>query len=293
MLTLRKPLVAVLALFSISPALAIEPNDLLVGPISYQQDANGVSVTLMARTYFKVQTIDNKIYLKAQVIGDLGDLQRKIGTIIDTFRLPRDNCGSYSANNLVVSVPRKELAFKDNAAVFSISGSVEIWDCRENPVPNSKVDFVLKDVGFGVKTKVPQVITWPGDPIKNTLLTQPFEAALPVNLVRANETTVVLSIGRPDIELKGQYVSITKGVLSIAGIDINQKAADALTKAIDPEKLKLAIPSEFQDYNPKIDSARFIDDGGQLAAEINMSALIPAEKVTAVLQDLIDKRITK
>ncbi len=80
MLTLRKPLVAVLALFSISPALAIEPNDLLVGPISYQQDANGVSVTLMARTYFKVQTIDNKIYLKAQVIGDLGDLQRKIGT---------------------------------------------------------------------------------------------------------------------------------------------------------------------------------------------------------------------
>jgi hypothetical protein len=60
MLTLRKPLVAVLALFSISPALAIEPDDLLVGPISYQQDASGVSVTLIARTYFKVQTIDNK-----------------------------------------------------------------------------------------------------------------------------------------------------------------------------------------------------------------------------------------
>ena len=133
----------------------------------------------------------------------------------------------------------------------------------------------------------------PQDPIKNTLLTQPFDAALPVNLVRANETTVVLLIGRPDIELKGRYVSTTKGVLSIAGIDINQKAADALTKAIDPEKLKLAIPSEFQDYNPKIDSARFIDDGGQLAAEINMSALIPVEKVTVVLHDLIDMRTTK
>jgi hypothetical protein len=282
-----------MTLLSITPALAIEPDDLLVGPISYQQEVNGVPVTLMARTYFKVQTIDNKIYLEAQIIGDLGDLQRKIGTIVDTFKLPRDNCGSYSANNLVVSVPRKELAFKDTAAVFSISGSVGIWDCRENPVPNSKVDFVLKDVGLGVKTKVPQVVTWPGDPIKNTILTQPFDAALPVNLVRTNETTVLLSIGRPDIELKGQYVSITKGVLSIAGIDINQKAADALTKAIDPEKLKLAIPSEFQDYNPKIDSARFIDDGGQLAAEINMSALIPAEKVTSLLQDLIDKRATK
>src|SRR5216683_697154 len=293
MVMLQKPLAVVLALFSISAAWAIEPDDLLVGPISYQQDVNGVSVTLTARTYFKVQTIGNKIYLKTQVIGDLGDLQRKIGTIVDTFKLPSDNCGSYSANNPVVSIPRKELAFKDNAAVFSISGSVEMWDCRENPIPNSKVEWVLKDVGFGVKTKVPQTVTWPGSPIKNKLVTQPFDAELPVNLVRPNETTVALSVGRPDIELKGQYVSITRGILSIAGIDVNQKAADALTKAIDPEKLTLAIPSEFLDYSPKIDSARFIDDAGQLAAEINMSALIPAEKVTALVKDLIDKRTTK
>ena len=104
-----------------------------------------------------------------------------------TRPLSRDQ-RTHSANNLVVSVPRKELAFKDKAEVFSIAGSVEIWDCRQNPVPNSKVDFVLKDVGFGVKTKVPQVVTWPGDPIKNTLLTEPFDAALPVNLVRANES---------------------------------------------------------------------------------------------------------
>jgi hypothetical protein len=293
MLTLRKPLVAVLSLFLISPGFAVEPDDLLIGPVSYQQDVNGVPVTLTARTYFKIQTIDNKIYLKAQVIGDLGDLQKKIGTIVDTFKLPQDNCGSYSGNNPVVSIPRKELLFKDGAALFSISGSVEMWDCRENPVPNSKVEWSVENIGLGIKTKVPKVITWPGNPIKNKLVTQPFDANLPVNLVRANETTVALSIGRPDIELKGQYVSITKGILSIAGIDINQKAADALNKAIDPEKLKLAIPSEFQEYNPNIDSARFIDDAGQLAAEMNMSALIPAEKVTALIKDLIDKRTAK
>jgi hypothetical protein len=58
-------------------------------------------------------------------------------------------------------------------------------------------------------------------------------------------------------------------------------------------KLKLAIPSEFLDFNPKIDGARFIGDSGQLAAEINMSALIPAEKVTALVTELIDKRSTK
>lgn len=74
---------------------------------------------------------------------------------------------------------------------------------------------------------------------------------------------------------------------------INQKAGDALTKAIDPEKLKVAIPSEFLDYHPRIDSARFIDDAGQLAAEINMSALIPEEKVTSLVKHLIDRKIAK
>jgi hypothetical protein len=71
---------------------------------------------------------------------------------------------------------------------------------------------------------------------------------------------------------------------------VNQKAQDALNKAIDPEKLRLAIPAEFQEFNPSIDSARFIDDAGQLAAEINMSALIPAEKVTEMIKDLVDRK---
>ncbi len=273
-----------------TPAAAVEPDDLLVGPISYQQDVNGIPVNLTARTYFKIQTIDNKIYLKAQIIGDLGDLQQKIGAIVDSFKLPQDNCKSYSGNNPVISIPRKELGFKDGSALFSIGGSVTMWDCRENPIPNTKVEWVIEDVGLGIRTKVPKVVTWPGNPIKNVLGTQPLDANLPVSLVRLNDTSVALTVGRPDIELKGQYAFITKGILNIAGIDINQKAQDALNKAIDPEKLRLAIPAEFQEFNPTIDSARFVDDSGQLAAEINMSALIPAAKVTAMIKGLIDKK---
>src|SRR5262249_17736342 len=150
-----------LLLSLIVPAIAIEPDDFLVGPITYQQDVNGVPVNLTARTYFKIQTIDNKIFLKAQIIGDLGDLQQKIGVIVDSFRLPQENCKSYSGNNPVVSIPRKELLFRDGSAVFSISGSVVMWDCRENLKLNSKVDWVLEDIGLGIKTKVPKVITWP------------------------------------------------------------------------------------------------------------------------------------
>jgi hypothetical protein len=276
---------------SLNNALAIEPNDFLVGPIEYQQDVNGVPVTIIAKTYFKIQTLDNKLYLKAQVIGDLGDLQRKIGPIVDSFKLPWENCRSYSPNNPVVDLPRKELPFHDGSAVFSIGGKVTMWECLENPIPNSKIEWQLRDVGFGIKTKVPVVVTWPGSPIKTILATQPFDADLPVTLVRNDESTVSLVVGRPDIELKGSLAFITKGVLSIAGIDINQKAADALRKAIDPEKLKLSIPEQFQQFNPKIDSARFIDHEGKLAIEMNLSALIPAAKVTDMVKELIDKKV--
>jgi hypothetical protein len=275
---------------SLNNAIAIEPDDFLVGPIEYQQDVNGVPVTIVAKTYFKIQTLDNKLYLKAQVIGDLGDLQRKIGPIVDSFKLPWENCRSYSPNNPVVDLPRKELPFRDGSAVFSIGGKVTMWQCLENPIPNSKIEWQLRDVGFGIRTKVPVVVTWPGSPIKTILVSQPFDADLPVTLVRNNETTVSLVVGRPDIELRGSLAFIAQGILNIAGIDVNQKAADALRKAIDPEKLKLSIPEQFQQFNPKIDSARFIDHEGKLAIEMNLSALIPAAKVTDMVKGLIDKK---
>jgi hypothetical protein len=271
-------------------AKAVEPDDLVVGPVSIQQDVNGIPVSISARTFFKIQTVENKIYLKAQLVGDLSDLQRKIGSIVDTFKLPQENCRSYSANNPVVSIPRKELLFRDGTAIFSIGGNVTMWDCRENPIPNSRVDWEIRNIGFGVRTKVPVVRTWPGDPIKNKLVSQSFDADLPINLVRLNEYSIGLTLGRPDIELKGQYAFITKGILNIAGVDINQKAQDALQKAIDPEKLRLIIPAEFQEFNPKVESVRFLDDSGHLAVEMNMSALIPAAKVTEMIKDLIDKK---
>lgn len=275
---------------SLNNASAIEPDDFLVGPIEYQQDVNGVPVTVTAKTYFKIQTLDNKLYLKAQVIGDLGDLQRKIGPIVDSFKLPWENCRSYSPNNPVVDLPRKELPFRNGSAVFSIGGKVTMWQCLENPIPNSKVEWRLRDLGFGIKTKVPVVVTWPGSPIKTILVTQSFDADLPVTLVRNNESTVSLVVGRPDIELRGSLAFIASGILNIAGIDVNQKAADALRKAIDPEKLKLSIPEQFQQFNPKIDSARFIEHDGKLAIEMNLSALIPAAKVTDMVKELIDKK---
>lgn len=281
---------AVCAALLLTPAAASEPDEAQIGPVDYQQNVNGIAVNLSATTYIKIETINNKLYLKARVVGDLVDLQRKIGTIVDTFDLPRDNCRSYSPNNPVVSIPRKELRYADGAAVFSIGGSVTMWQCVENPIPNSRVDWEIRDIGLGIRTRVPVVRTWPGSPIKTILVRQPFDADLPVLLVKNGDHAVGVQFSRPDIELKGDFAFITKGALKIAGVDINQKAYDALQKAIDPQKLQLTIPDELAKYNPTVETARLIDKAGHLCAEITLSALVPAATVTELVRELIAKK---
>jgi hypothetical protein len=246
----------------IGSAYAEPVGEVLIGPIDYFQDVNGVKVDITAKTYLKLTTVDNRVDVKLRVLGDLFDLQRKIGEIVDTFRLPRENCHSFSPNNPVVDIPRKELRANVDGATFSIGGTVTMWECLENPVPNSKVDWEIRKIGLGIKTKVPVVHTWPGNPIKTILATQPFDADLPLNIVKSNDHSVGVEFSKPDIELKGQYAFITKGVLKIAGVDVNQKAYEALQKAIDPSKLLLTIPTELSKYNPSVESAKLFNDAG-------------------------------
>ncbi|TAY50941.1 hypothetical protein [Rhizobium leguminosarum] len=275
-------------LLVVSPALAVS-EEMMVGPISYQQDVNGVAVNLSATTYFQLSNTAKEITLKARVVGDLTDLQKKIGQIVDTFALPSDNCKSFSGNNPVVNLPRKELLYREQKAVFSVGGTVDMWDCRENPVPNSKVEWKLQDVGFGIKTKVPVVVTWPGSPIKNKLGSQSFDVDLPLAITHATDS-LSLVIEKPAIDLKGQYAFITEGILKIAGIDINQKAHDALEKAIDPNKLRVAIPEELGEFHPQIDGAKFVDLSGNLAIEISLSASVPLAELTNIVSDLVKQQ---
>lgn len=273
----------------VTPAVAQTPDEVLIGPIEYKQDVNGVPVNLIASTYVKLVTVDNKIYLRARLIGDLSDLQKQIGRIVDTFSLPKDNCASYNPKNLVVDIPRKEMIARDHDALFSISGSVAVWHCLENPIPKTKLDFEVRNVGFGIKTKVPVIISWPGDPIKNKLVTQSFDANLQISLQRKDSQTIALQIGAPDINLRGDLAFILNSALIIAGVNINDKAKDALEKAIDPQKLVVTIPEEVKKYNPVIDNAELSNKGGHLSLELQMSALVPADAINEMVKALLDK----
>jgi hypothetical protein len=278
-------------LSSIAYAASQQSDEVVVGPIDYQQNVNGIPVTLSATTFARIETKDNQIFLKARVVGNLADLQRKIGSIIDTFDLPRDNCKSFSPKNPVVAIPRKELGIRDGAAFLSIGANVTVWACVENPIPNSKVEWEMCNLGFA-KTKCrPHLITWPGSPIKTHVGAQNIDADLPVTLEKISDYAVGLRLSNPDINLGdcSWFACVAKGILQIGGVDINQKAYDALQKAIDPEKLKLTIPEELAKFNPTVESASFVNSDGNLAAEIRLSALVPASTITELIKELIEK----
>jgi len=259
------------------------------GPIIISRDVRGVPVSLSTMLYFRGEPAGDRFRIKSRAIGDLSDLQAKIGAIVDTFKLPTDNCGSYNADNPVVSISRKELGFRGGQLTFAISGNVTMWDCRENPVPKSKVEWVIEDVGFGIKTKVPKLITWPGDPIKNKLASQSFDAALPVGLSKVDDRTIQLELGRPDVELKGQFAFITNGILSIVGIDINNKLHEALKAAIEPETIRTSLPNEIMNYDPIIDSVGFSDRDGRLTIEVALSADLSAQDATKLIAEFLSK----
>ena len=258
---------------------------LAIGPIPYQQNVNGVPVTVNVLSLVTVQTEPASLVVTAKVDGDLFDLQQKIGTIVDTFKLPSDNCADTGAGkpNPVVSLTSKSLTPEGDEAIFAIGGHVDIWSCIIGP-PKSEIQWQMKKIG-PIKTKVPVPHTWTNY-MKNKDATQPFDASIPVSLVKDSPTSVALQIGKPNIKLEGQFVVLTNGILKIANVDINQKAANALQSAIDPSKLKAAIPPELQKLNMTVQSAGFKDEGGHLIAEIVLTANVSAGDITNLLKQI-------
>jgi len=284
----------VLALFVVATtttvgwAQAIVPQDeVAVGPVTLTQSYGDIQISSVATTYLSVQTKNDGLYVRGRILGDLADLQSKIGQIVDQFPLPQNNCASYGLSNLVGKIWGKQLVPSGNSAVLKLTGYVEVWGCASNPVPNSKIEW-RNDGPFGLS--IPHIVTWPGDPIKTIMAKQPFDVSLPAALVVIDEHTVALRLGAPNIALGGQYAGITNGILRIAGIDLNGTAADALNKAIDPSKLKQSVPEDLLKLNPEVTGATFVDNAGRLEVELQLNSRIPPDQLTGLLQLLVGRQ---
>lgn len=287
--TLRAGVVAVV---TCGAAHAASANDeLIVGPISVPKTYQGVTVTPVVTSYFKLTTQADGLHLNARVESDLRDLQNKFSGLIDTMPLPRDNCRSFSGNNPVVSLSNKQLKAEGNTGRIAISGEVKLWDCRENPIPEiywdptgctGRLPIFNREYKFGCPK------SRKGSPIKNVLLTQPFDFTVPFSLQKIGDRSISLVIGDPKVDLGGQLAFISKGVLKIAGVDINAEAKKAIEASIDPNSLTVSIPSEYAELNPIVEGASFGEKGGSLTAFVEMTARIPATKMNDLIKSMVD-----
>jgi hypothetical protein len=246
---------------------AFAASEVLIGPITVPADYSGVDLSVPVRAFLLIESAADGLSIKLRVQGDLNNAQNRIGQVIDTFPLPKDNCASYGVSNPVVNIWGKQLDIAGSHAVLTIHGYIEVWGCVSNPVPNSKLEW-RNDGPFHLS--IPHIVTWPGDPIKTVIAKQPFDGTLPVALKVVDAHTVALVPGQPTVTLGGQYVSILNGLLHIAGIDVSAKAAEALHHAIDPDKLQQVLPPEVLKLNPKLTKAEFINAGGHLGVELDM-----------------------
>ena len=279
--------VALLACLCASVASAQpSPDEVLVGPITVPQTINGVTLDLPVLSYLRLATIDGRLYLRARTLVDLRPLQASVGPLVDGFAFPTDSCATLGGKNPVVHVWGKQLAVSGNALVLTLTGDAERWDCRGNPVANSRLEWTT-DNQLGIP--VPHLALGPGEPVKNRLLKQPFTAALPATLRVATPQSVAIDLGTPNVQLGGQFGGVTANLLTLAGIDVSARAQEALRSAMGPALLEHALPEEFAKLLPQIGTARFIELAGAPAAAFELSAVVPPESITAFIRVLLNQ----
>lgn len=176
---------------------------------------------------------------------NLSSLQERLGP---QLVLPRDNCRSFSAENVVASGETAVLTVEGEKLKLEVKGTFSLWDCRENPIPNSKIEWQTKNVGLGIKTKVPVVITWPGSFLKNKVLEQPFTASSLFTLRLGSAGTIQVSAHESMDSLKGRKTleeALNRSTSSFATLLEKISTTESLLKVLPVEsrELKLAVKS--------------------------------------------------
>jgi hypothetical protein len=240
---------------------------LAVGPVAINNTVNGVPVTVSATSYTTVKPVDNDIVVTARIFADLVDLQKKIASIVGKFK-PGDTCANKGAEpNPVMSLKSSTLWPRSDQLVMFLRGHIDMWSCVAGP-PKTETRYVQKKIAF-IKYKT-AVLHTVKEVKKSKSGTQPFDATLPAILMKTEDGKVSLEVTKPFLKLEGY----SDTVLKRANADLNKNALSALQSAIDPEKLKTALPKELQKLNMSVQSARFRDYGGHAIAEINLGATI-------------------
>ncbi len=227
--------------------LQAQPGEIPVGTYDYTDTVQGVALSFPLWMFVNIDRQTDQLVLHARVVGDLSDLQRKVGSLVDTIPLPTNTCDHHGADNVVARIWGKQLTVDGNVASLKLNGDIDVWLCT--PL------------------------------IKTRLVNQPFDATLPFQLAVADPHTIGLTMGTPAVTLGGAAAPI----LRIAGVDINGKVKEMLDKAINLDALRKPLPPEVMALNPTITHAELFSNAGALAASVSMQATVTLAQVGTIL----------
>jgi hypothetical protein len=242
-----------------------------VPPSQFSLSTPGGAVDVKVQTSFSRQQSGQSVRITGLSIVDLSDLQQKLPTIVGALDVPKNNCQRFASDNVVASVGDGRLSFASNTPTLSISGLSSVWACLQNPTPETKVVWTIQQIAPGIKTKIPNVVTTQGAPLKTKLLDTGFEWSAPLVWSRPGKMqTGSATIGFRDAssnrdDRKPQW-------LDALSVNLVDQLNRTLTPFIDVNKI---VPAEFAEKSPIIDAVNFVDQGGHLAAKVNWSANIP------------------
>jgi hypothetical protein len=213
--------------------------------IPFPQTVRGVPLSIAVSGFFSFLPIGSQVQVNARILVDLSDLQRKVGSLVDTIPLPTDNCAHTGVDNLVARIWGKDIAIVGDVATLTLHGDVEVWGCANIPI------IGISKTRFG---------------------SQPFDATLPFHVIVADPHTIAAQIGQPSITLGGQFGSVTQWLIGSLGINLNALAKEALNRLIAPDLLKQTLPNDLLTLNPVITKAELMSNSGSLALYAELTA---------------------
>jgi len=260
----------------------------VAGPTAIESVVNGVPITVHATSRLTVKSVGDHVVVSARILADLVDLQRKFASVVDSFAPPADRCANRRRNNKSPTAVLRSGSLwpRGDHLVVSMRGHIDVWSCIPGP-EKSAIRWRKKKVAF-FDVKLPKVVTW-RNMIKKKVGSQPFRGTLEIALREDHTETISLNGGGANMIPEGPERVATEEDLQDAARDIGHRVSGVLLHAIEPTKLKQALPVELRELNMTVVSTRFRSFGGHAIAEVRLDARVPESFGTQRLQQLTER----
>lgn len=261
---------------------------LVYGPVAIKTDVNGVPVTVSATSRVTINAAGDRLTIDARIMADLVDLQKNFTRVVGTFEPSDKRCARRrgSTKNPVIAFRSGSLWPRGDQVVITVRGHIDVWSCRAGR-KKSAIRWRKKKIAF-IRMSIPHIHTW-RNVIKKKDGTQRFRGSVPIYLMETKDDWLALKPAEPIVKLDGQDGLLTKATLRSAKTDIQRTAADGLEHAIDPAKLKNALPAALQKLDMAVVSARLRGLGGHVMAEIHLGASLSGELRAQLLQTIASR----